>query len=303
MNQFSPKQIILHCGLHKTGSTYIQRNLQGNRKGLLELGVLYIGPTTLKNRLKELWRHIEFGHQQKPTPRTKEQTFKTFISLAEGYHENIDIIFISFESLFGTLSKGLLNESNRKTSKRERKSGLYRYAHRRIKRLINLLEKTLSTKNIKWTILFGTREKSAFIHSCHTQLVKEGNIMTETTCEQLAASGNFDFSDGEVLTERLKQLNLKRDVTIIPFNYEKLSNKYEPSEYLWNVIDLALPSVSADAKAAIEANADNLNINQKINPSLSDRGLEIADQARPIFDKREWKLFRKFLEKNFSKNY
>ena len=49
MSQFKPNRIVLHCGLHKTGSTYIQRNLQSNRELLLEHGVLYLGPNTFKS--------------------------------------------------------------------------------------------------------------------------------------------------------------------------------------------------------------------------------------------------------------
>ena len=43
------------------------------------------------------------------------------------------------------------------------------------------------------------------------------------------------------------------------------------------------------------------NSNKTFNPGISDRGIEIAKEARPIFTKQEWKLFRKFLQKNFTK--
>jgi hypothetical protein len=302
VNQLSPKRIILHCGLHKTGSTYIQRNLQGNRKALIQLGILYVGPTTFKNHFKYLWRHIEFGHKKKPPTGLEEQTLNALTDLAGGHNEKIDIILISFESLFGTLSKGLIDGTFHKKSKQESKPGLYRYALSRIKRLINCLERALSTKDIQWTILFATRERDAFIHSCHTQLLKEGNLMTETTFEQLRESNKFIFSEEVRLKDKLNQLKDKRNVKITAFSYDKNSNKDKPSTYLWNVINIALPDLSEKIKTTIEANTDNLNINKQINPSLSDRGLEIADQARPLFDKREWKLFRKFLEKNFSNN-
>ena len=71
--------------------------------------------------------------------------------------------------------------------------------------------------------------------------------------------------------------------------------------YLWNFINIALPSYNSAIKEAFNSNTRTPNITNKINPSLNDRGLEIADQARPLFDQKEWKLFRKFLEKNFAK--
>ena len=46
MSQLKPSGIVLHCGLHKTGSTYIQRNLRRNKHLLLEQGVLYLGLST-----------------------------------------------------------------------------------------------------------------------------------------------------------------------------------------------------------------------------------------------------------------
>jgi hypothetical protein len=35
------RQILIHCGVHKTGTSSIQRVLSANRPGLLELGILY----------------------------------------------------------------------------------------------------------------------------------------------------------------------------------------------------------------------------------------------------------------------
>ena len=82
MSQLSPKQIILHCGLHKTGTTYLQRNLQSNQDALLELGILYLGPTTFKNQCKELWKYIEFGQSKPPIEKIRDQTLTTLMNLA-----------------------------------------------------------------------------------------------------------------------------------------------------------------------------------------------------------------------------
>ena len=46
MRELKPSGIVLHYGLHKTGSTYIQRNHRRNRDLLLEQGVLYLGLKT-----------------------------------------------------------------------------------------------------------------------------------------------------------------------------------------------------------------------------------------------------------------
>ena len=63
MRHFNPIEVVLHCGLHKTGSTYIQRNLQRNKQILLNNGILYIGPKTLIKSFPQIWRHT---NKQKP---------------------------------------------------------------------------------------------------------------------------------------------------------------------------------------------------------------------------------------------
>ena len=301
MIQLSPKQIILHCGLHKTGTTYLQRNLQSNQDALLELGILYLGPTTFKNQCKELWKYIEFGQNKPPIEKIKAQTLTTLTNLAKNKTEKVEIILISFESIFGTLSKGLIEDKRHRGRKKENKAGLYRYARKRVKRLINSLEKTLSNDNINWTILYATRQKEEFVRSCHTQLLKEGNILEGLTFDQFSQSKNFMTSNHENLKRNLEKLKTKQNIDIIPFSYDTNSSKTIPSVYLWNFIKLALPAYNSDIREAFDSNAKKPNIATKINPSLNDRGLEIADQARPLFDQREWKLFRKFLEKNFAK--
>ena len=301
MNQLSPKQIILHCGLHKTGTTYIQRNLQSNQGILLDLGILYMGPTTFKNQCKELWKYIELGQSKPPIEKIKEQTLATLMNLAGNKAEQIDTVLISFESIFGTLSKGLIEGNRRRGRKKENKTGLYRYARKRVKRLINSLEKTLTNNEINWTILYATRNREEFIRSCHTQLLKEGNILEDLEFEQFSQSKNFITSDEETLKRNLEKLKIKQRIKIAPFSYDINSSKTNPSVYLWNFINLALPDYNSDIKKAFDSNSKKINIANKINPSLSDRGLEIADQARPLFDQKEWKLFRKFLEKNFAK--
>lgn len=301
MNHFSPKQIILHCGLHKTGTTYLQRNLQSNKDALLELGILYLGPTMFKNQCKELWKYIEFGQSKPPIEKIKAQTLSTLTNLAKNKPEKVEIILISFESIFGTLSKGLIEGNRSRGRKKENKSGLYRYAQKRVKRMIDSLEKALSSDDINWTILYATRQKEEFIRSCHTQLLKEGNILEDLTFEQFSQSKNFIPSDEDNLRRNLEKLKIKQNVNIMPFSYNTNSSRTNPSMYLWNFIKLALPDYNSEIKEAFHSNAKKLNIANKINPSLNDRGLEIAEQARPLFDKKEWKFFRKFLEKNFAK--
>ena len=91
MSQLKPKRIVLHCGLHKTGSTYIQRNLRRNQDLLLKQGVLFLGPNTFKKCCSELWRYLQWGEtNNKTTESLQSQTRDSLLELAENHRQDID---------------------------------------------------------------------------------------------------------------------------------------------------------------------------------------------------------------------
>ena len=304
MSQLKPSRIVLHCGLHKTGSTYIQRNLQTNRELLLKHGVLYLGPNTFKKRCGELWRHLQWGRLDRKTPQSlTSETRTTLIELAGKHPETIHTIVLSFEAIFGTLRSGLADPPRRKTPNKERKTGLYRYAKSRTKRLITGLEDSLEHRSITWTILFASRSHEAFVRSCHTQLLKEGRHTPETSnYDTFRQTADFSRTDPQLLEQSLLKLASKRDLKVVCVDYEQASDAEAPSTFLWNVLKHALPQQADRLRQQMEANTDNPNLNKTTNPGLNERGLELAIQARPLFKRSEWKLFRKFLEKNFAKS-
>ncbi len=303
MSQLKPDRIVLHCGLHKTGSTYIQRNLQTNRELLLQHGVLYLGPNTFKKRCPELWRHLQWGRWDRKTPQNlKSQTRATLLELAGEHPERIHTIFFSFEAIFGTLRSGLVDERRRNAPNKERKTGLYRYAKSRTKRLMIGLEDSLEQQSIAWTVLFASRDPEAFIRSCHTQLLKEGRHTPETSLfETFRQTADFSHTDHQQLEQCLTKLGSKRDLKVVNIDYEQASDPQEPSTFLWNVLKQSLPQQADSIKQQLEANTNNENLHKTTNPGLNKRGLELAIQTRPLFNRGEWKLFRKFLEKNFAK--
>ena len=303
MSQLKPDRIVLHCGLHKTGSTYIQRNLQTNRELLLQHGVLYLGPNTFKKRCSEMWRHLQWGRWDRKTPQSlKSQTRATLLELAGEHPERIHTIFFSFEAIFGTLRSGLVDERRRNAPNKERKTGLYRYAKSRTKRLMIGLEDSLGQQSIAWTVLFASRDPEAFIRSCHTQLLKEGRHTPETSLfETFRQTADFSHTDHQQLEQCITKLGSKRDLKVVSIDYEQASDPQEPSTFLWNVLKQSLPQQADSLRQQLEANTNNENLHKTTNPGLNERGLELAIQARPLFNRSEWKLFRKFLEKNFAK--
>ena len=304
MSQLKPNRIVLHCGLHKTGSTYIQRNLQSNRELLLEHGVLYLGPNTFKKRCPELWRHLQWGRwDRKTSERLTIQTHATLLELAGERPQKIHTILLSFEAIFGTLRCGFAEARRKKVPNKEHKAGLYRYAKSRTKRLMLGLEDSLQHRAIAWTVLFASREQEAFIRSCHTQLLKEGRHSPETSdFATFRQTADFSYTNPTRLAETLSRLGRKRELHLATINYDQARDPNEPSRFLWHVLSQALPEQADRLRQQLEANTDNGNLNQTTNPGLNERGLELAIQARPLFSRSEWKLFRKFLEKNFAKH-
>ena len=303
MSQFKPNRIVLHCGLHKTGSTYIQRNLQSNRELLLEHGVLYLGPNTFKRRCSKLWRYLQWGRWDRKTPQyLTSETRTTLVELAGKHPEMIHTIVLSFEAIFGTLRSGLADPPRRKSPNRESKTGLYRYAKSRTKRLITGLEDSLEHRSIAWTILFASRSHEAFVRSCHTQLLKEGRHTTESShFDSFRQTADFSYTDPKKLENRLWKLARKRDLKVVCIDYEQASDPEAPSSFLWNLLKHALPQHAELLQQQLEATSNNSNLHKTTNPGLNERGLELALQAQPLFRRSEWKLFRKFLEKNFAR--
>ena len=304
MSALQPSRIVLHCGLHKTGSTYLQRNCQTNRALLLKHGVLYLGPNTLKKGCRELWSFLQWGRwTEPPTSKLQEQTRRTLLELAGEQPGEVHTILISFESIFGTLRTGLIKAGHKKKkpANRESKPGLYRYARPRTKRLMIGLEQALGVDAIQWRILFATRDRATFAQACHTQLIKEGHDLSGIDRDGFADSPDFAFSDATELEANLRKLGQKRRLEISSFRYEDHASSTDPSRLLWALLDRALPQQAQALQNALAANEANTNLQRQPNPGLSERGLELASQARPLFSKQEWKLFRKFLEKHFTK--
>ncbi len=232
----------------------------------------------------------------------KSQTHATLLELAGEHPERIHTIFFSFEAIFGTLRSGLVDERRRNAPNKERKTGLYRYAKSRTKRLMIGLEDSLGQQSIAWTVLFASRDPEAFIRSCHTQLLKEGRHRPETSLfETFRQTADFSHTDHQQLEQSLTKLSGKRDLKVVSIDYEQASDPQEPSTFLWNVLKQSLPQQADSLRQQLEANTNNENLHKTTNPGLNERGLELAIQARPLFNRSEWKLFRKFLEKNFAK--
>jgi len=270
---------------------------------LLDYGILYIGPKTFKKQLRLLWKYLQWGENNtKPSRRLKLQALKALNEQAGDSPGEIHTILISFEAIFGTLRTGLIPKSQEKNANRENRLGLYRYSKKRTKRLIRGLEDTFGTKDIDWTICFASRQQDDFIRSCNIQLIKEGHELTGINLGEFTETSNFSYAKTSSLIENLSSLKEQRNIKILPFSYENISDRSDPTMYLKNFIKLILPLEAKQIIPSLINKSESKSLHKNINPGISERGLDIAQEARPIFTKQEWKLFRKFLEKNFVKS-
>ncbi|MAR06587.1 MAG: hypothetical protein CL862_05760 [Cyanobium sp. NAT70] len=301
MSPISPKSVIIHCGLHKTGSTYLQKNLNFNKSYLARHGILYIGPKTLKQDLRPLWNHVQWGLNEKMASRKAAQKVEKSLQRKTPAKREISTILISFESIFGTLRGGLVEKDRPRCINGESELGLYRYAKNRTDRLMSSLEYLFDTDDIWWRMVTVNRKPESFARSCYAQLIKEGHNLSKQPVESFIEHFDFTFTTNTALQANLQPLSEKRNVEHSSLSYEANIDKTDPSIYLWSFLKLSLTNVqSIDYEKMIE-NFRTGKINRHSNPSLSERGLKLAMEARPLFKPEEWKPFRKFLEQNYPK--
>ena len=303
MRQLNPLEVVLHCGLHKTGSTYIQRNLQTNKEILLENGILYIGPTTLRKTLPQIWRHMDKGKPIKSSGHKKRlkqqmQRFVAQLPLAES--NEIHTILISSEAIFGKLRDGFKPHKSRQKNA----TGIYRYTDKRSTLLLSAIENSFHAKPLKYKILYINKNQHAFAKSCYAQLIKEGQKhVARMDFDTFRLKSDFSHANDAFLKKSLLSLQSKYELKIISINYEAAANHNKPSELLWHFLDKALPNHSQKIQNQITSDSTNANLDKIHNPGLNEKGLLLARLSLHIHNRHERKRFRKFLEKKFNKSH
>ena len=164
------------------------------------------------------------------------------------------------------------------------------------------LESTIRTKNIEWTICFASRQQNDFIRSCHIHMIKESHEITDMSLEEFIVRSDFSYAKPSQLLDELKALTTTNKSDILYLSSEYHIDRLDPSVYHNNFIELVLPELAKQAQSILINQTDSKNIHKNVNPAISKRGLNIAREARPIFTKQKWKLFRKLLEENFVKS-
>lgn len=303
MRQLNPVDVVLHCGLHKTGSTYIQRNLQTNKEILLENGILYIGPKTLRKTLRQIWHHMDKGKPIKSIrhkKRLKQQMQRFVAQLPLKESNEIHTILISSEAIFGKLRDGFKPHK----STRNNTTGIYRHTGKRSTILLSAIENSFHAKPLKYKILYIKKNQHTFEKSCYAQLIKEGQKhVAQMDFDTFRLKSDFSHASDAFLKKSLSGLQSKHELKIISINYEAAANHNKPSELLWHFLDKALPNHSQKIQNQITSDSTSSNLDKIHNPGLNEKGLLLARLSVHIHNRHERKRFRKFLEKNFNKSY
>ena len=303
MSELKPKRIIVHCGLHKIGSTYLQRNSKSRQATLLKHKILYLSPTTFKKELRLLWKNLQRGvNKTKPSQKLKLHILKSLNEQAGDSPGKIHTIPLSFEAIFRTIRTDSDQKNQDKNSNHENNLELNRYSKKRTKRLICGPEHTFRTKDIDWTICLASRHQDNFIRSCNIQLIKEGHELSDLSVEYFTKISNFLDAKTSSLLENLRCLRGNRKIKIHPFSYDDASDRSNPIIYLKHFIKIIMPEETNRIIPSLINNSESKNLHKNIYHDMSERGSDIGREARPIFTKQEWKLVRKFLEKNFVKS-
>ena len=302
MRQLNPLEVVIHCGLHKTGSTYIQRNLQTNKEILLENGILYIGPKILRKNLPQIWHHMDKGKPIKSIEHKKQlkQQMQRFVAQIPLRKSNeIHTILISSEAIFGKLRDGFKpNKSSLNNT-----SGIYRHTEKRSKLLLSAIENSFHAKPLKYKILYINKNQRTFEKSCYAQLIKEGQKhVARMDFDTFRLKSDFSRANDTFLKRSLSSLQSKYELKIISINYDTAANHAKPSKLLWHFLDKALPNYSQKIQSQITSDSTNSNLDKIHNPGLNEKGLLLARLSIHIHNRQERKRFRKFLEKKFNKS-
>ena len=201
-----PLTVIAHCGLHKTGSTYLQSNLRRNKELLSDNGILYINTQHLKNELRQLWSFVQSGEVNTAEANVVADKVRKYMRKRIKKTTQVSTILISFESLFGTLRSGLIDKNRSRPSRNgESELGLYRYAGNRMERLITCLNHAINQDGIHWKIVTVHRDMDRFSQSCYSQLIKEGHDLSNTPQKQFIHNADFSFASQQSLEKILKR--------------------------------------------------------------------------------------------------
>jgi hypothetical protein len=268
-------ELVLHAGIQKTGSTFLQRNLKANRAHLNAAGFGYIHYTEIKR--SPWWRYIDGRSvNRRAALASLAETLETETSRISGTEQTV---LYSCEAMFGKLLRFNRNKEGR--------GGLYHDAVERMARMLDVVTSLPGPGFDRIQLFFFYRKQSRFLGSWYGQMINQG--LNPGSFEDFLAQVDLADLSWVRLLERLEALhNHVAGLVIRAEPYEAWIGPEFLPRFLAAVMGRAAPDVSG------------WTIKPVANPSLSPRGMELARSIRRLCSRKEWGLLRMAMQKHFA---
>ena len=266
----SVKEFVVHVGLHKTGSTLIQRMLGKVSEELAEQGVLLRPRVDLYKvaGFSKVVRTFHRGAKVGPA-RLKDVSERTRAFLLE---HDFERVLTSDETLLGWRLDF------------DYPGGAYMSGLPALRWLHDLVVEHMSVR-----VVMYVRRQDRFLESVYLQQVHEGSLQTFAEWFSSKDARRFDWLDLAVGAEAIVG---KDQLVVRPF--EMISAG--PVSFCEDFIRIIDPTL--DVQLPTE---EITKIAGQANRSLSGRGLEIAQHVYPVLTAEEKLIFRrKFIQRYFS---
>jgi len=268
-------RLVIHAGLHKTGSTFLQAALKAGTAPLKNAGTGVIGHEMCKSA--PWWTHIGAKGKTAAPPETVRSLETCLAGIRETLGPGPGTIVLSNERLFGHMSD---------ISPAKGPATFYTRAEQRLARLLGLVEALPEGLITRVDLFFFFRKQSRFLSSAYGQSINEGR--DPGTFEVFAQRLNLDDFSWVDLLARLEVLRIR---------YPFLTLRAEPYEG-W-IGEGFLPRFLAEIVGVPDLDLTDWKIKPIANPSLSPRGMELALGIRKLCSAEEWVTLRRTLQRSF----
>ena len=256
--------LILHPGLHKTGTTAIQKLLESHSAMLQRSGIGYVKQSQFAPALRPLVNRL--GRKLGDVDLTEVEQITD--ELVQEALQGKEAVILSYEDLIGSQYLHL-------------HKSLYPHMDSRIAMLARLAEKF-----DRVSVVLTIRNQAELLESMLIQLVKQGIVFDPWS---IADEIDLESLSLAAMVRRLNEAFGADRVTVLAAE----SCDGDPALNARALVALHDEKVAQRLRFGLAR--------KRPNPSLSEAGLKLALATRPAIDsKLEWRQFRKFLEKNYA---
>ena len=251
MNQHPPYSVALHIGAHKTATTNLQRSFTMQQNALINAGVRYYGPESLRRPERSIADVFGLEVSKRPPRPTRSRQDQFAFMVKDGHR-----LVLSDENFIGVMhnKKGAML------------SPLYPHAQKRVAALVDAVAPH------PVDVFLSIRNPATFLTSAYGQALMGGLPMS---FEEYIAKNPLDLIDWAALVARLRAIpNLGE---IIVWRFE---------EYRWRFYKATAAMMGPDADIRIAPIPNKVHIGPSeaaVDYILSQGQADCVDEARARF--------------------